>query len=59
MKSLLADIRVISRSIAAIVGSLSGITTVAAYYKGDDWQFGAFCTLALLALANLDRGRGE
>jgi hypothetical protein len=57
MKSLLVDLRVVSSAIAAIVGCLSGITTTLSYYRGDDWQFGAFCTLALLLLANLDRGR--
>ena len=57
MKSILADLRTLFCALAAIVGCLNGIAVVWLYHLGKDWQYMAFLSLYLLAIANSNRGR--
>ena len=57
MKSILADLRTLFCALAAIVGCLNGIAVVWFYHLGKDWQYMAFLSLYLLAIANSNQGR--
>ena len=59
MKRLIENsiLAAIARPLALSAAFLGGLITVLAYCQSKDWEFAAFLTLAMLALANLDRGQ--